>query len=152
MRCFCCGSALGIPRSGLTGAIGRSSYGRGKSRCSNGFPGYTDSAPEREQRSSTALFYIALPHGNPALVRQTRLLVARMDVPVAWAEIRAVCAFLFAAETAVLRDDPLLFSTFYRKLSDPETEEQVRDLQMEGRLSDEEFRKQLIQLIACPEE
>ncbi len=115
-------------------------------------PGYTDSVLEREQRSSTALFYIALPHGNPALVRQTRLLVARMDMPVAWEEIKAVCAFLFAAETAVLRDDPLLFSTFYRKLSDPETEGQIRDLQTEGQLSDEEFRKQLIRLIACPEE
>ncbi len=115
-------------------------------------PGYTDSVLEREQRSSTSLFYIALPHGNPALVRQTRLLVARMDMPVAWEEIKAVCAFLFAAETAVLRDDPLLFSTFYRRLSDPETEGQIRDLQTEGQLSDEEFRGQLIRLIACPGE
>jgi len=51
-----------------------------------------------------------------------------------------------------LRDDPLLFSTFYRRLSDPETEGQIRGLQTEGQLSDEEFRRQLIRLIACPGE
>ena len=115
-------------------------------------PGYTDSVLDREQRSSTGLFYIALPHGNPALVKQTKLVIARMDVPVVWEDTKAVCAFLFAASTEVLKDDPLLFSTFYRKLSDPDIEEQIRELQTERQLSDEEFRKKMIRMMDCQTE
>ena len=113
-------------------------------------PGYTDSVLEREDRSSTELFYIALPHGNPALVKQTRLVMARMDVPVLWMNVKIVCAFLFAASAEVLQDDPMLFSIFYRKLSDPEVEEQIRWLQVSGHLSDEDFRKEVIRMMDCP--
>ena len=115
-------------------------------------PGYTDSVLDREQRSSTGLFYIALPHGNPVLVKQTKLVITRMDIPVVWGDIKTVCAFLFAASAEMLKDDPLLFSTFYRKLSDPDTEEQIRELQNEKQLSDEEFRTKFVRIMNCTDE
>lgn len=110
-------------------------------------PEYADSAEEREKLSSTGLFYIAMPHGNPALVKHTKLAIARMDSPVLWEDAKVICAFLLAASLEVLKTDPLLFSVFYRKLSDPDAEEQIRQLQTEQNFSDEEFRKKLIQIL-----
>lgn len=112
-------------------------------------PEYADSVVEREKLSSTSLFYIAMPHGNPALVRQTKLVIARMDIPVLWEKEKIICVFLFAASTEMLKTDPLLFSMFYRKLSDPDAEEQIRQLQAEQKCSDEEFRKNLIRVLNC---
>ena len=40
---------------------------------------YMQSVLSREEMSSTSLNYIALPHGNPAMVHNTRLMIGRMD-------------------------------------------------------------------------
>lgn len=79
-------------------------------------------------------------------------MIARMDIPVLWEKEKIICVFLFAVSTEMLKTDPLLFSMFYRKLSDPDAEEQIRQLQAEQKCSDEEFRKNLIRVLNCIDE
>lgn len=109
--------------------------------------GYIDSVLEREKISATNLFYIAMPHGAPSLVKQTRLVIARMDKAIQWNDTKVICAFLFAATTDMLKENPLVFSLFYKALSDPDIEEKIRNLQTKEFLSDDIFRKKLIKIL-----
>lgn len=110
-------------------------------------PGYLQTVLERERTSSTSLSHIAMPHGNPALVHQTRLVIGRMTQPLLWDDSRVSCAFLFAISSELLKEKPQLFSTFYRILADPDVEEKIRKLQMEEHLPDEVFRQKLFQIL-----
>lgn len=110
-------------------------------------PGYLQTVLEREETSSTSLSYIAMPHGNPALVQRTRLVIGRMKQPLLWDGSRVSCIFLFAISSELLKEKPQLFSTFYRILADPDVEEKIRKLQMQEYLPDEVFRQKLFQIL-----
>ena len=92
---------------------------------------YMQSVLSREEMSSTSLNYIALPHGNPAMVHNTRLVIGRMDQPLLWDDSKVSCALLFAVSAEMLREKPMLFNTFYRTMADPNVEESIKKLQME---------------------
>ena len=102
---------------------------------------------EREEMSSTSLNHIALPHGNPAMVQNTRLVIGRMNHPILWDDSKVSCAFLFAVSSEMLKEKPMLFNTFYRTMADPEVEESIKKLQMEKNLPDEVFRQKLFQIL-----
>ena len=88
-----------------------------------------------------------MPHGNPALVQRTRLVIGRMKQPLLWDGSRVSCIFLFAISSELLKEKPQLFSTFYRILADPDVEEKIRKLQMQEYLPDEVFRQKLFQIL-----
>ena len=108
---------------------------------------YLQTVLDREKISSTSLCHIALPHGNPALVHSTRLVVARMNQPLLWDDSRIQCAFLFAVSSEMLKEKPMLFNTFYRILANPDVEENIRKLQAEENVPDEVFRQRLFQIL-----
>lgn len=108
---------------------------------------YMQSVLSREEMSSTSLNYIALPHGNPAMVQNTRLVIGRMNQPLLWDDSKVSCAFLFAVSVEVLREKPMLFNTFYRTMADPNVEESIKKLQMEKNLPDEVFRQKLFHIL-----
>ena len=107
---------------------------------------YLASVLEREKISSTSMCHIAMPHGNPALVDSTRLVIGRMNNPVNWDGAKVYCAFLFAVSAEVLKSKPMAFNTFYRVLANPEVEEKIRRLQADHSLPDEVFRQRLFQI------
>lgn len=108
---------------------------------------YMQSVLSREEMSSTSLNYIALPHGNPAMVQNTRLVIGRMNQPLLWDDSKVSCAFLFAVSAEMLREKPILFNTFYRTMADPNVEESIKKLQMEKNLPDEVFRQKLFHIL-----
>ena len=108
---------------------------------------YLQSVLEREEMSSTSLNHIALPHGNPAMVQNTRLVIGRMNHPILWDDSKVSCAFLFAVSAEMLREKPMLFNTFYRTMADPNVEESIKKLQMEKNLPDEVFRQKLFHIL-----
>ena len=108
---------------------------------------YMQSVLSREEMSSTSLNYIALPHGNPAMVHNTRLVIGRMNQPLLWDDSKVSCAFLFAVSAEMLREKPILFNTFYRTMADPNVEESIKKLQMEKNLPDEVFRQKLFHIL-----
>ena len=108
---------------------------------------YMQSVLSREEMSSTSLNYIALPHGNPAMVQNTRLVIGRMNQPLLWDDSKVSCAFLFAVSAEMLREKPMLFNTFYRTMADPNVEESIKKLQMEKNLPDEVFRQKLFHIL-----
>ena len=108
---------------------------------------YMQSVLSREEMSSTSLNYIALPHGNPAMVHNTRLVIGRMNQPLLWDDSKVSCAFLFAVSAEMLREKPMLFNTFYRTMADPNVEESIKKLQMEKNLPDEVFRQKLFHIL-----
>ena len=108
---------------------------------------YMQSVLSREEMSSTSLNYIALPHGNPAMVQNTRLVIGRMNQPLLWDDSKVSCAFLFAVSVEMLREKPMLFNTFYRTMADPNVEESIKKLQMEKNLPDEVFRQKLFHIL-----
>ena len=108
---------------------------------------YVQSVLSREEMSSTSLNHIALPHGNPAMVQNTRLVIGRMDQPLLWDDSKVSCAFLFAVSAEMLKEKPILFNTFYRTMADPNVEESIKKLQMEKNLPDEVFRQKLFHIL-----
>ena len=108
--------------------------------------GYLSTVLEREKISSTSMCYIAMPHGNPAMVESTRLVIGRMKNPVNWDGAKVYCAFLFAVSADVLKNQPMAFNTFYRVLANPDVEEKIRRLQADNDLPDEVFRQRLFQI------
>ncbi|MDO5147133.1 MAG: PTS sugar transporter subunit IIA [Eubacteriales bacterium] len=108
---------------------------------------YPESVMEREKISPTSLCHIAMPHGNPSLVHATKLVIGRMDKPVLWDDTKVCCAFLFAISADLLKEKPMLFSTFYRVLANPGVEEKIKKLQTEENLTDEVFRQKLFQIL-----
>lgn len=108
---------------------------------------YLQSVLDREKTFSTNLTHIALPHGNPSLVLNTRLVIGRMRKPLLWDDSQVYCAFLFAVSPEVLREKPMLFNTFYRAFANPEVEDAIKKLQMQSNLPDEVFRQKLFHIL-----
>lgn len=79
---------------------------------------YVESLLEREKASSTDLGIIAVPHGNPDYVTETKMLIIRLAKPVYWGVSDVQYVFLFAVQ----REDfsrLALIAQFYKKLSRP---------------------------------
>lgn len=110
-------------------------------------PEYCQSVLDREKTSSTSFSHIALPHGNPAFVQNTRLVIGRMKKPFMWDDSKVCCAFMFAVSPEVLKEKPMLFQTFYRILGDPEVEDQIKKLQTGSNVPDEVFRQKLFHIM-----
>lgn len=103
-------------------------------------PGYTQSVLHREQVSSTELEFIAVPHGNPQLVKKTILLIGRIEPPVLWKEETISTMFLLACTQHTVEDRNNVFSLFFRKLAEPNTEKAI---QLLAPYEDEEYRRRL---------
>lgn len=105
---------------------------------------YYMSVIEREKISSTNIRNIAIPHGNPDFVKQTKLVISRLNKPIRWKDSYVKYIFLFAFSKEVLSKNQNVFSTFYRKLATPELEEYLFNL--EEPLGDK-FKKTLVNLV-----
>lgn len=112
----------------------------------NGYarPGYTQSILNREQISSTELEFIAIPHGNPQLVEKTILLIGRLDPPLLWKEERVSTIFLFSCPQQSVEDRHNVFSLFFRKLAEPNTEKAIHQL---SQCKDDAYRRCLTELM-----
>lgn len=104
---------------------------------------YLESVYQREQVSSTAMQYIAVPHGAPELVKETRLVVARLKPSISWGEEEVGCAFLLTVTSEGLRENPYIFASFYKKIAQLEFEVNLKALED---VSEQTFRKELIKL------
>lgn len=105
---------------------------------------YVESVLQREHVSSTNLKYIAVPHGSPNEVIQTKLLIARLDEPVKWGDANVRCVFLFAYDNQMLADNPMFMGNFYRNLAKIKVEEQIEQLKD---LEDEAFKTALVEIL-----
>ena len=105
---------------------------------------YYKSVIEREKISSTSSGNIAVPHGNPDYVKETKLVICRLESPIKWSDSYVKYIFLFAFPKQLLCGNQSVFYTFYRKLARPELEDYLLDL---GEVSDTDFKRNLANLI-----
>ena len=98
----------------------------------------------KEKNISTNIRNIAIPHGNPDFVKQTKLVISKLSKPIKWKDSYVKYIFLFAISKEVLSEHQSVFSTFYRKLATPELEEYLFNL--EDALGDN-FKKTLVSLV-----
>ena len=80
---------------------------------------YVESLLEREKVSSTDLDIIAVPHGNPDYVTDTKMLIIRLTKPVNWGVSDVRYVFLFAVKREDFSSRFALITQFYKRLSRP---------------------------------
>lgn len=107
-------------------------------------PGYTQAMQDREKLSSTALTYIAVPHGDPVLVKETKLLIGLNPNGIAWGDETIYTAFLYAFNAQVCKENSDVFTTLYRRLASSEIENEIYQI---SSLDAESFKRKLIQLL-----
>ena len=78
---------------------------------------YVESLLEREKVSSTDLDIIAVPHGNPDYVTDTKMLIIRLTKPVNWGVSDVRYVFLFAVKREDFSSRFALITQFYKRLS-----------------------------------
>ncbi|UYO99307.1 PTS sugar transporter subunit IIA [Oceanotoga sp. DSM 15011] len=105
---------------------------------------YLNSVLEREKISSTNLNTIAIPHGNPKFVKETKMVILRLKNSIIWNDSKVNIIFLFAASEETVKLNPLLLSTFYKNLSKKEIEEKIQQI---IKYDDEKFRRYLSEII-----
>lgn len=91
-------------------------------------PDYRESVLAREAISPTNLNHIAVPHGNPALLREAHLVIGRTRDDIPWGDARVGCVFLFACDTCILQERATVFSKFYRRLASLDKQGTIDDL------------------------
>ena len=106
---------------------------------------YLGSLLEREYISSTDLGTIAVPHGNPDLVRETALLIIRLKQPLRWRVSDISYVFIFAVSRVDMGRRLPLISSFYKRLVSEELRHALPEMQA---LPVQEFRLELAHLIA----
>lgn len=89
---------------------------------------FYDSVLAREELSPTSLNCIAVPHGNPKIVKESHLVIGRTSEGVEWGDARVSCVFLFACGLCILNDKPAVFSRFYRRLASLDKQGAINDL------------------------
>lgn len=89
---------------------------------------FYDSVEAREAISPTSLNYIAVPHGNPEIIRESHLVIGRSREGVEWGGATVNCVFLFACSTIILSEHPAVFSRFYRRLASLDKQGGINDL------------------------
>lgn len=93
---------------------------------------YRQSVFDRENISSTSDGYVAIPHGDPSLVNDTRLVIMKLKDKIMWDEdcsVKYIFLFAFSAETGKRNKD--LFSTFYRGLANPHLQTKLEEMDQE---------------------
>ncbi len=110
----------------------------------NVLPEYKESVKNREKISSTNMNIIALPHGDPGFVNESKLIIARADDTIEWADGSVKYIFLFAFSKCMVYENASIFSSFYRGLASAGVEEKIAGM---DELSDIEFKKKLIDIL-----
>lgn len=106
---------------------------------------YLGSVMEREEASSTDIMDIAVPHGNPEFVRETQLIIVRLDKPLLWTYSEVKYVFMFAVSKAQFEKNMVLFANFYKRL----LRRDVRsELKRHEKSSPEELRKSLAHAVS----
>ena len=90
--------------------------------------GYLDSVRRRELMSPTSLAFIAVPHGNPELVRESYLVIGRSREGIDWGGTTVYCVFMLACPPAALGENGAVFSKFYRGLASLDRKSEVDEL------------------------
>lgn len=106
---------------------------------------FYDSVRAREELSPTSLNCIAVPHGNPEIIRESHLVIGRAPTGVDWGDANVSCIFLFACSVVILSEHASVFSKFYRRLASLDKQGVISDL---NRVPAEMFRQKLIQVMS----
>lgn len=106
---------------------------------------YQQSVIERENISATDVDVLAIPHGNPDFVKETRLVIVRVKKPVHWSVSDVRYVFLFAVSKEEFTNNFALFSTFYKKLVRSNLRKEIQKMDW---LSSGEFRDSLAHLLS----
>lgn len=103
---------------------------------------YLDSVIEREKISPTDIGCFAVPHGNPNLVNQTKLLIISLDEGVQWNKSVVKYIFLFAVSKEDFNKNFTPLTIFYKKLMRLNlNSEKIENL------SKDDFKNDLIKLL-----
>lgn len=106
---------------------------------------FYDSVAAREEISPTSLNCIAVPHGNPDIIKESHLVVGRSADGVDWGDARVSCVFLFACSRDILGERPAVFSRFYRRLASLDKQGVIDDLKT---VPADMFRQKLVSLMS----
>lgn len=106
---------------------------------------YLASVIERENISSTDVDSIAIPHGNPDFVKESKLVIVRLHKPIHWeiSDVRYV--FMFAVSKEQFVTNLTLFSTFYKKMVHSNIRSEIKKF---GHEDAKIFRKKLAHLLS----
>lgn len=105
--------------------------------------GYKESVLKREELSSTNMNHIAIPHGDPCFVKDTKLLIGRRKEPILWGDSYVNLVFIFAFSKAMIIENAHIFSDFYRKIATPGVEEKIAQM---SELEDNDFKKMVVKI------
>lgn len=106
---------------------------------------FQQSVLERERISATNLQYIAVPHGDPHLVEETKLVIGRREHPLSWGDSQEVSTvFMFACSRACGGEGMATISAFYRQLAAPGLEVEIERCR---HLDPRPYRQKLMRLI-----
>lgn len=106
-------------------------------------PEYKESVLKRERLSLTNMNHIAMPHGDPSFVIESKLLIGRRKEGIQWGDSLVNCVFIFAFSKNIICVNSTIFSDFYRKLAMPGVEEKIAQL---SNVDDKEFKKMLVNI------
>jgi len=106
---------------------------------------YLQSVVERENISSTDVGAIAIPHGNPDFVKETKLVIIRLSKPVHWEFSEVSYVFMFAVSKEQFTKNFALFSTFYKKLVRSNIRNEIKKF---GQDDVQEFKNNLAHLLS----
>lgn len=106
---------------------------------------YLESCIERENISSTDVDSIAIPHGNPDFVKETKLLIVRLHEPLYWKSSYVSYVFMFAISKKQFTENFALFSTFYKKLVNSSIRTEIKKI---GQEDVKKFKKSLAHLLS----
>jgi activator of the mannose operon, transcriptional antiterminator len=106
---------------------------------------YLQSVIERENISSTDVATIAIPHGNPDFVKESKLVIIRLGKAVHWAVSDVSYVFMFAVSKENFTTNFALFSTFYKKLVRSNIRTEIKKF---GWKNAEEFKNSLAHLLS----
>ncbi|TCS81024.1 BglG family transcription antiterminator [Pectinatus cerevisiiphilus] len=106
---------------------------------------YLESVIERENISSTDIELIAIPHGNPDFVRESKLVILRLQEPVHWEISDVSYVFMFAVSKEQFMANFALFSTFYKKMVRSNIRTEIKKF---GREDTKKFKKSLAHLLS----
>lgn len=90
-------------------------------------PGVLQSAIQREQLSYTSFHGLATPHADPALIKQSAIVVATLVHPIQWGEEQVDKVFFLALDENHNLSLDKLYEEFYERIDNKRWLEQVTD-------------------------
>lgn len=106
---------------------------------------YVASCIERENISSTDIDFIAIPHGSPDFVKETKLMIVRLKEPLLWESSKVKYVFMFAISKEQFSKNFALFSKFYKKLANSTMRNKLKKL---AQSSKKDFKQNMAQLLS----